>query len=167
MEVTSMTVKRIQLIAPRDNQQQGGILKHYRWIFFLALFVVMAGAEFYVLTASDGHSKQSPLVQSSLVHIQETLRTSSTSPAFTLSAIMVAFFLGGLHALSPGHNKVLTGAFLVSARGKIRHAILIGGATAFSHTASVIVIGLLALSSPGQAAVTFYLRWLGVPSGLL
>jgi ABC-type nickel/cobalt efflux system permease component RcnA len=99
--------------------------------------------------------------------IQNTLRASEASPVFNLMAILVAFTLGGLHALTPGHNTVLTGAFLVSAGGKIRHAILVGGATAFSHTASVIIIGLLALSSPGQAAITFFLRWLGVPSGLL
>jgi ABC-type nickel/cobalt efflux system permease component RcnA len=82
-------------------------------------------------------------------------------------ALIVAFGLGGLHALTPGHNKVLTGAYLVGSRAGYRDAILIGAATAFSHTATVIVIGILALSPQGQAAVSFYLRWLGVPAGLL
>ena len=53
------------------------------------------------------------------------------------------------------------------AKARFRHALLIGGATAFSHTISVIIIGMLALSTRGQIIATFYLRWLGVPSGLV
>ena len=44
---------------------------------------------------------------------------------------------------------------------------MIGAATAFSHTFSAIIIGVLALSTTGQIATTQYLRWVGLPSGIL
>ena len=45
--------------------------------------------------------------------------------------------------------------------------ILLGTATAFSHTASAIVIGALALTTAGQIVSSQYLQWVGLPSGLL
>jgi len=75
--------------------------------------------------------------------------------------------LGGLHVMTPGHNKVLVGAYLVGVKARPRDAILIGVATALSHTLSVIVIGALALMVRGQNIATLYLQWLGLPSGLV
>ncbi len=53
--------------------------------------------------------------------------------------------LGGLHALTPGHGKTLVAAYLVGSRGTVRHAATLGGIVTFTHTASVVMIGLIAL----------------------
>ena len=147
-----------------------GTARRFRWVPFVIALVLLAAGEIYVLTASNSKSDESgrlPLAESGILLVQRTLRSQSVGSALPPVALIVAFGLGGLHALTPGHNKVLTGAYLVGSRAGYRDAVLIGGATAFSHTATVIVIGLLALSPQGQAAVAFYLRWLGVPAGLL
>lgn len=82
-------------------------------------------------------------------------------------ALAAAFVLGSLHALTPGHNKTLVGSYLVGARGRLHHAVLIGMVTAFSHTASALIVGILALSTAGQIASAKYLQWVGLPSGVL
>src|SRR3954470_6224144 len=61
----------------------------------------------------------------------------------------VAFALGALHALEPGHGKSLASAYLVTGKHDWKDAIVLGLATTFSHTAVVILLaaGSLALKS--------------------
>jgi len=162
--------KSSQMPSSAGENERRSTVRRLRWIPIMLLLALLAAGEIYVLTASNSKSDESgrlPLAESGILLVQRTLHSPSVSSALPLLALIVAFGLGGLHALTPGHNKVLTGAYLVGSRAGYRDAVLIGGATAFSHTATVIVIGLLALSPQGQAAVSFYLRWLGVPAGLL
>lgn len=134
---------------------------------FVVLLILLATAQYYVTTAGVSESAKPPWAEAIMKFIQEALRTSADSATFPMLALAFAFALGALHAMAPGHNKILIGATLVGAGARLRHALLLGGATAFSHTASVIVIGLLALSVRGQIIATYYLRWLGVPTGML
>lgn len=64
-----------------------------------------------------------------------------------LSALGLAFLLGGLHALTPGHGKTLVAAYLVGSRGTVRHAVTLGGIVTFTHTISVILAGVVALAA--------------------
>src|SRR5580693_3456215 len=57
----------------------------------------------------------------------------------------VAFGLGCMHALSPGHGKTIVAAYLVGARGTFKHAIFLGGMVTFTHTISVFFLGLTTL----------------------
>jgi len=57
----------------------------------------------------------------------------------------VAFGLGAMHALSPGHGKTIVAAYLVGARGTFKHAIFLGGMVTFTHTISVFFLGLTTL----------------------
>jgi nickel/cobalt transporter (NicO) family protein len=57
----------------------------------------------------------------------------------------VAFGLGAIHALSPGHGKTIVAAYLVGTRGTPRHAIFLGGMVTFTHTISVFFLGLTTL----------------------
>ncbi|MBM3464898.1 MAG: hypothetical protein FJX76_22600, partial [Armatimonadetes bacterium] len=56
-------------------------------------------------------------------------------------ALAVAFVLGALHGLSPGHGKTVVAAYLVGSRGTVGQALLLGAVVTFTHTASVIVLG--------------------------
>jgi nickel/cobalt exporter len=58
----------------------------------------------------------------------------------------VAFALGALHALEPGHGKSLASAYLVSGRHTWKDAVVLGVATTFSHTAVVVLLALGSLS---------------------
>jgi len=62
-----------------------------------------------------------------------------------LLGLVVAFCLGAIHALSPGHGKTIVAAYLVGARGTMKHAIFLGGMVTFTHTVSVFFLGLTTL----------------------
>ena len=64
------------------------------------------------------------------------------NPALAVAAVGVAFAVGALHALAPGHGKAIAAAYLVGGRGRARDALLLGVVVAAMHTASVLVLGL-------------------------
>ena len=146
-------------------------MKAYRWIYWLLFGLISAGI-IYVLVAplfgvQSSSSDKTPLGGTAYAFIQRTMQASAEGAAFPVVALAAAFVLGSLHALTPGHNKTLVGSYLAGARGRLHHAVLIGMVTAFSHTASALIVGILALSTAGQIASEKYLQWVGLPSGIL
>ena len=75
----------------------------------------------------------------------ELLRRGEIGPGMVLIGLAVAFGLGALHALSPGHGKTIVAAYLVGTRGSFRHALYLGGIVTFTHTVSVFGLGLATL----------------------
>ena len=61
------------------------------------------------------------------------------------AGMAVAFALGAVHALSPGHGKTIVAAYLVGSRGTPRHALFLGGVVTFTHTISVFCLGFATL----------------------
>lgn len=53
-----------------------------------------------------------------------------------------AVLLGALHGLEPGHSKTMMAAFIVSIRGTVGQAVLLGLAATISHTAVVWAVAL-------------------------
>ena len=62
-----------------------------------------------------------------------------------LAGVVVAFALGAIHALSPGHGKTIVAAYLVGTRGTPMHAVFLGGMVTFSHTVTVFFLGFATL----------------------
>lgn len=60
-----------------------------------------------------------------------------------VAAVALAVLFGCVHALAPGHGKTVMAAYLVGTRGTRRQALLLGGFVTASHTASVLLLGLL------------------------
>ena len=89
------------------------------------------------------------------------------SPWTLMLTLGLAVLLGGLHALTPGHGKTLVAAYLVGSRGTVRHAVALGAIVTFTHTASVILIGLLALFASQFVVPDVLLPVLEILSGLL
>src|SRR2546425_302915 len=69
-----------------------------------------------------------------------------------LLAIVVAFGLGALHALTPGHGKTVMAAYLVGSRGSLQQAAVLGLAVAASHTAGVLCLGIITLTGTALIA---------------
>lgn len=136
------------------------------WLLFSLFAIIIIIGQIYVLVAPEVQPETSPLAASGLAYIQNAVQNAADNPAFPFLALLAALLIGGLHTLTPGHNKILTGAFLISSKSPWRHAIFIGVATALSHTIAVTVIGTLALSTRGQALSVLYLRYLGIPTGI-
>jgi ABC-type nickel/cobalt efflux system permease component RcnA len=85
---------------------------------------------------------------------------------FLITAAFIAFGLGALHALEPGHGKTIVAAYLVGSRGTARHALLLGLIVTASHTAGVFALGAITLYASRYIVPEQLYPWLGVFSGL-
>ncbi|WP_186316041.1 sulfite exporter TauE/SafE family protein [Catellatospora sichuanensis] len=65
------------------------------------------------------------------------------TPGFAVPAMGVALALGAGHALAPGHGKLLMATYLVNERGSLRQAVSVAGTVALTHTAGVLVLGVM------------------------
>ena len=83
-----------------------------------------------------------------------------------LAGLAVAFGLGAIHALSPGHGKTIVAAYLVGSRGTPRHALFLGGTVTFTHTISVFFLGFTTLFLSRYVLPERIYPVLGVISGL-
>ncbi len=77
--------------------------------------------------------------------LSQLLNRRDLGLGMVLLGLGVAFCLGAIHALSPGHGKTIVAAYLVGARGTMKHAIFLGGMVTFTHTVSVFFLGFITL----------------------
>jgi ABC-type nickel/cobalt efflux system permease component RcnA len=90
----------------------------------------------------------------------------SLSPGFAVVALLLAVGLGAAHALAPGHGKTVMAAYLVGLRGTLRQAAVIGATVTITHTAGVLLLGVVLTTSRAVASERLY-PWHGLASGLL
>jgi len=83
-----------------------------------------------------------------------------------LLAILLSMLLGAGHAFLPGHGKTIMAAYLVGRRGRLRDVITVGATVTITHTAGVLILGLL-ISLTTAFAPTAAEQALGVVSGLI
>ena len=89
------------------------------------------------------------------------------SPWLLVVGLGLSALLGGLHALTPGHGKTLIAAYLIGTRGTVKHAAALGAIVTFTHTASVVGVGLLALLASQLIVPDILVPGLEVCAGLL
>lgn len=77
--------------------------------------------------------------------LAELLNVPEITPLVILIALLTAFGLGAVHALSPGHGKAIVGAYLVGTRGTPRHAVFLGLTVTITHTLGVFILGFITL----------------------
>jgi hypothetical protein len=75
-------------------------------------------------------------------YLARLLHQGEISWGMMLAGLAVAFALGAVHAMSPGHGKTIVAAYLVGSRGTASHAIFLGGMVTFTHTITVFLLGL-------------------------
>lgn len=98
----------------------------------------------------------------------------SKSPWYFFFGLLLAFFYGSLHSLSPGHGKTMVAAYLIGTKGRVRDAVILGIIVTITHTASVFLIWFF-MNHYAQSwfqwdestAQNMSVIWLGVASGLL
>ncbi|MBS0017114.1 MAG: high frequency lysogenization protein HflD, partial [Arthrospira sp. SH-MAG29] len=86
------------------------------------------------------------LIFAHLNHSADLVNLLTSDPNLTTIGlgVAIAFGLGGIHALSPGHGKTLVSAYLIGSKGTPQQAILLGVTTTATHTLSVFVLGAIA-----------------------
>lgn len=81
--------------------------------------------------------------------------------------IPAAILLGALHGLEPGHSKTMMAAFIISIRGTVAQAVLLGLSAAFSHTLVIWVLAAIGLHFSGQLDVEGLEPWFQVATGVI
>jgi ABC-type nickel/cobalt efflux system permease component RcnA len=97
----------------------------------------------------------------------ELVATQQRGMGVILIALAVAIGLGAFHALEPGHGKTLVAAYLVGARGTMKHAFLLGLIVTAAHTAGVYLLGAVTLYASQYVVPERLYPWLGVISGVM
>lgn len=89
------------------------------------------------------------------------------TPLAILVSLAIAFGLGIIHALSPGHGKTIMAAYLVGGRGSSRQAVGLGLAVTVSHTLGVLALAGITLAASSVLPPERLYPVLGVASGAL
>ena len=130
--------------------------KRYLYLLSIVFICVMACA---LAFADSGHE-----------HSGEQLKKFITQPLtlqLAVVALIVSFVLGGLHALTPGHGKAVVAAYLVGSKGRVIDAVFLGLVVTFTHTFSVIALGVIMLVAESYLVPEDIVPWLSLFSGIL
>jgi len=77
------------------------------------------------------------------------------------------FWLGALHAATPGHGKTIAAAYIVGARGRPVDALVLGVFVTLSHTFGIVAVAVLASLGAGRAMPARIEAYLAIVTGLL
>lgn len=81
--------------------------------------------------------------------------------------LATSFWIGAVHAATPGHGKTIAAAYIVGARGKPVDAVILGIFVTLSHTSGIVLVGVLAsLGLPGMVPQRIE-AWMAVITGIL
>src|SRR5438445_12480790 len=85
----------------------------------------------------------------------------------TVFYLASSFWLGAVHAATPGHGKTISAAYIVGARGRPVDALVLGIFVTLSHTSGIILVGALATMGSAWLLPQRVEAYLGVGTGLL
>ncbi len=106
-------------------------------------------------------------IDTSADQLSAFLRSGSSDIGALLAALIVAMFLGALHALGPGHGKAMVAAYLVGSRGTASQAVILGSTVTVTHTVGVYLLGAVTLVAAQYVLPERLYPVLGVLSGVL
>ena len=78
-----------------------------------------------------------------------------------------AVLLGALHGLEPGHSKTMMASFIISIRGTVSQAVLLGLSAAFSHTLIIWVLAAIGMHFSGKLDVEGLEPWFQLATGVI
>jgi len=116
-----------------------------------------------ILQNRDGHATAA--VQKD--KLAELIAVPEITPAIAFFGLLLAFALGVMHAMSPGHGKTVVGAYLVGSRGTAKHAAFLGLTVTITHTLGVFALGLITLFASNYILPEKLIPFLSFISGLL
>lgn len=81
--------------------------------------------------------------------------------------LVSSFWLGALHAATPGHGKTIAASYIVGARGRPVDAFVLGMFVTLSHTSGIILVALLATLGSAWVVPHRVEAYLAVGTGVL
>src|SRR5436190_22079725 len=85
----------------------------------------------------------------------------------TVFYLASSFWLGAVHAATPGHGKTISAAYIVGARGRPVDALVLGIFVTLSHTSGIIIVAVLATLGSSWLIPQRVEAYLGVATGIL
>ena len=99
--------------------------------------------------------------------LAELIAVPEITLPIALFGLLLAFGLGAMHAMSPGHGKTVVGAYLVGSKGTVKHALFLGFTVTITHTIGVFALGLITLFASNYILPERLMPFLNFVSGLL
>src|SRR5262245_58660409 len=81
--------------------------------------------------------------------------------------LVSSFWLGAVHAATPGHGKTIAAAYIVGARGRPIDALVLGIFVTLSHTSGIVLVAVLATLGSAWLVPQRIEAYLAVVTGLL
>src|SRR6266446_8799102 len=81
--------------------------------------------------------------------------------------LVTSFWLGAVHAATPGHGKTIAAAYIVGARGRPVDALVLGVFVTLSHTFGIVGVAVLASVGAARAVPARTEAYLAIATGLL
>lgn len=125
-----------------------------------------AGTARNIIATSDEAplaSTSSSIVRSNA--LSDMFSNPNRAPLFVLLTLLVAFGLGALHAIEPGHGKALLAITLVGSRATMRQAAILAAALTFAHTIGVLILGVVLFFAASFVSESIY-PWITLASGV-
>ncbi|HEV8023177.1 MAG TPA: hypothetical protein VGP41_18020 [Candidatus Lustribacter sp.] len=97
--------------------------------------------------------------------LSDVLARDLSDPLVLGGALLLAVFLGALHALEPGHGKTLLAISLVGARATVPQAMILATALTVAHTIGVLIFGAVVLTLARYIVPEALYPWIALLSG--
>src|SRR5262249_9192097 len=81
--------------------------------------------------------------------------------------LVSSFWLGALHAATPGHGKTIAAAYIVGVRGRPVDALVLGIFVTLSHTIGIVLVAALATLGAAWSVPQRVEAYLAAGTGLL
>jgi nickel/cobalt exporter len=81
--------------------------------------------------------------------------------------LATSFWLGAVHAATPGHGKTIAAAYIVGVRGRPIDALVLGVFVTLSHTSGIVLVALLATAGSTWLIPQRVEAYLAVATGIL
>jgi nickel/cobalt transporter (NicO) family protein len=85
----------------------------------------------------------------------------------TLFYVLSSFWVGAVHAATPGHGKTIAATYIVGARGRPIDAVILGVFVTLSHTTGIVLVGVLASLGSAWLVPQRVEAYLALATGLL
>ncbi len=132
------------------------------------IFNYNSGSSGFALKSGALNNKRNrPLQSEEQNRLTAFLHSGTPGPGMLLLTFFTAFFLGAVHALSPGHGKAMVAAYLVGSNGKKKDAVILGAIVTFTHVISVLILGIIILFLSNKILPEQIYPWISIFSGVL
>src|SRR5437868_9189912 len=81
--------------------------------------------------------------------------------------LVTSFWLGAVHAATPGHGKTIAASYIVGVRGRPVDALVLGIFVTLSHTSGIVVVAVLATLGSAWLIPQRVEAYLAVGTGIL